>query len=201
MNKCLFIHLSVHLSVCPSIHPFIHLSARPSVCLSIRPSIHPFIHLSAHLSVCLSVYLSVHPGTHSHVNYITYANTYQFTVCCVNRYYKFRPFLPDVAEQTTIGHERHNDIGGETSNRIHTESDDMENIRVIKSLHFHTLSHNVCSSCLIKETYCESQWRHKVWGAQLRMFIRYVLAITQLKFLVYNVYTDCTSILTVQSLY
>ena len=194
------VHPSVHLSVCLSIHLFIHLSARLSVCLSvclsIRPSIHPFIHVCP--SVCLSVYLSVHPGTHSHVNYITNANTYQFTVCCVNRYYKFRPFLPDVAEQTTIGHERHNDVGGETSNRIHTESDDMENIRVIKSLHFHTLSHNVCSSCLIKETYCESQRRQ---GAQLRMFIRYVLAITQLKFLVYKIYTDCTSILTVRSLY
>ena len=78
-----YLHLSIHLSICPptlpsiylsfthppthsSIHPPIYLSIHPPIHtpihLPIHPSVHPFIHPPTHPSIYPSIYSAIHPS-------------------------------------------------------------------------------------------------------------------------------------------
>ena len=59
LSVCLFVHLSVSLSVCQSICLSVHLSVSPSVCQSVCQSVHLSVSLSVCQSICRSVHLSV----------------------------------------------------------------------------------------------------------------------------------------------
>ena len=76
-------------------------------------------------------------------------NTCQVIICTVNRYHKVLLLLPDVGEQTPIDHEGHNNKGGRAS--IHTHSNNIEDMRVFKAVHFHTFFDHIYNSVLIKE--------------------------------------------------
>ena len=71
-------------------------------------------------------------------------------IITVNGYHKVHLLFLDVCKQTSISHEGHYNIGGGAA--IYTHSNDTEDMRVLKVVHFHTLFHQICNSVLIKET-------------------------------------------------
>ena len=84
--------------------------------------------------------------------------TCQLIISSIIGYHKVHLFPPDVGKETAIGHKGHDNIGCWAS--IYTQSNNIEDVRVFKALHFLTLFHHICSCLLVKEA-CYGYWKKK----------------------------------------